>query len=268
MNQQKHNNKNSKLFISCSLIALCSAFLSTASFAASLSPEAARILSKKNRKLEAPPKSLKASEANVDLRYASGQKRLAANDAPSGNLELETIPVTNPSDYRNSGGSLGFDFESTRASKLDRIFGFGFMSAGAYGVFGAEIDFALMENWTFGFGVGTGMDYASWGFHSRYLFQKNALSPFVELGYANWHLEKVSRRNKSLTPSHLARRFFSNDGSNKLKGGDTAHIFYPGFGVSYMMNSGLSLVAQGQYMIHLEDFNGGLTASAGIYYYF
>lgn len=249
------------------LVAVGLLFSAMSAQAASLSPEAVRILSRKNRRLEAPPRDLRASEANVDLRYASGQRRLAANDAPAGNLELETIPVTNPRDYMRSGSSsaaLSFDYESRRASKLDRVFGLGFVSAGAYGVFGAELDFSLLESWTFGFGIGTGMDYSSWGLHSRYLFRKAALTPFVELGYANWNLQKVSQRNNEVMPAHLAKRFFGSVDSD----GGTAHIFYPGIGLNYMLDSGLSLAAQAQYMIHLKDFSGGLTASAGIYYYF
>lgn len=261
-------NQNQNNFILMAALGLALSNVPNTQAAESLSPEALRVLSKKNRKLEAPPKALKASEANVDLRYASGQRRLSANDSQSDNLELETIPVTNPSDYiQKPGTGMSFDYSGRRSSKLDRVFGLGFVSAGAYGVFGAEMDFALMQDWTFGFGLGTGMDYSSWSAHSRYLFRKAALTPFVELGYANWHLGKVSERNQNLVPSSLAKRFFSKNGAAPT-GDETAHIIYPGFGINYLLNTGLSLIAQAQYMIHLGDFSGGLTGSAGIYYYF
>jgi hypothetical protein len=174
--------------------------------------------------------------------------------------------VTSPTDY-GSLGSSGFSFDSSGRDKSERVFGMGFMSAGAYGVFGAEVDFALLEEWTFGFGVGTGMDFSSWGVHSRYVMRKAALSPFVELGYANWRLGKVSERTSDALPSYLARRFFE----PKEGGGvtsSTAHILYPGIGVSYMFPSGMTLVGQAQYMVQLRDFSGGLTGSAGLYYYF
>lgn len=242
--------------------------------AMALSPEAANILSKKNRRLQAPPRALRASEANVDLRYASGRSRLASsNSSSSYGSELESVPVTSPNDYINTppGGSasMSFDYGNGSNSKLDRVFGLGFVSAGAYGVFGAELDFSLLDEWTFGFGVGTGMNYSSWGLHSRYLLRKSAaFTPFVELGYANWRLDKISSRRGEVLPAHLAERFFSKNKSGRLDQGDTAHIVYPGFGVSYMLASGLSLVGQAQYMIHLGDFSGGLTGSAGVYYYF
>lgn len=245
--------------------------LSVVPSAMALSPEAANILSRKNRRLEAPPRALRASEANVDLRYASGRSRLAANSSSGNDSELESIPVTSPSDYINtprSGGSMSFDYD-TGHSKLDRIFGLGFVSAGAYGVFGAELDFSLLNEWTFGFGVGTGMNYSSWGLHSRYIVRKSAaFTPFIEIGYANWRLDKVSNRNGEVLPAHLAERFFSKDGSGKLLSGDTAHIIYPGMGISYMLATGLSLSGQAQYMVNLGDFSGGLTGSAGIFYYF
>jgi hypothetical protein len=239
--------------------------------AMALSPEAASILSKKNRRLESPPKALRASEANVDLRYASGRSRLASSPSAQDSADLESVPVTSPNDYINTpigGSSMSFDYSPNR-SKLDRTFGLGFVSAGAYGVFGAEVDFALLDEWTFGFGVGTGMNYSTWGLHSRYLLRKSsAFTPFVELGYANWRIEKVSNRGGDVMPSHLAQRFFSKNSDGRLISGDTAHIVYPGFGISYMLSSGLTLSAQGQYMIHLGDFSGGLTGSAGIYFYF
>jgi len=248
------NNKTIKL------LALTATLMPMLGFA--LSPEAARILSKKNRKLSAPPKSLKANQANVDLRYASGRKRMAASN------DVQTIPVTNPSDYSSQSPTMSFEYSSS-ASKLERVFGLGFVAAGAYGVFGVETDFSLMDAWTFGFGLGTGMTYSSWGAHSRYLFrQGEALTPFVELGYSNWHLGKLSSREADILPLHLANRFFQKNPNGSLVEGDTAHIIYPGFGVNYIMKSGLAVTAQVQYMIHLRDFSGGLAGSTGLYYYF
>src|SRR5690606_28573060 len=109
--------------------------LALVSQAQALSPEAASILSRKNRRLDAPPKALRASEASVDLRYASGRSRLASADALEPSTELESVPVTNPTDYRNlpssAGTSFNFDYGSG-SSKTDRVFGLGFVSAGAY----------------------------------------------------------------------------------------------------------------------------------------
>jgi len=234
-----------------------------------IAPEAQRILNRQNRRIDSPPQGLKANNAALDYRYAAGVERTqsAVNESSA---PIETVPVQSvydgqtipqskmaPRDERGLGQYLG-----------DRNLGIGFISAGAYGVFGTEVDLAIDRHWSAGLGIGTGMTYRTWGFHSRYLFRPSSLTGFVEAGYTNWYLHKASITGEAVYPQHMAQRFLS-DSSGKYVSGARAHLVYPGFGILYKHRSGMGAIAQIQYFINTSGgLQGALGGSAGLYLYF
>lgn len=245
------------------VLPVCLILFSSISF--SLSPEAQRILSRQNRKIDSPPSGLKADKANLDYRYAKGVERTEAVSSPS--ESIQRVPVD--SVYKETESKAAIKDERGLGQFLgERNLGIGLISAGAYGIFGAEVDLTVSNNWTAGLGIGTGMTYRTWGFHSRYLFRPSALTGFVEAGYSNWYLHKASKTGEAIYPQHMADRFLTNS-SGAYVSGARAHLVYPGFGILYKHRSGMGAIAQVQYFINTSGgLQGALGASAGLYLYF
>lgn len=227
-----------------------------------LSPEAKAVLDKKNRTLPAPPKSLKANSADPDYRYAQAIERSEASEA-----QLEEAPVTSVYAQPQSKAALR-DERGLSQFLGERNLGVGFVGGGAYGIFGAEIDLRVEDQWTAGLGIGTGMTYRTWGIHARYLFRQSHLTGFVEGGYSNWHVSKVSQTGGELYPRYMSDRFLKNK-FGALPEGQRAHLIYPGFGMLYKHSSGMGAIAQVQYFINTSGgLQGALGASAGLYMFF
>ena len=150
----------------------------------------------------------------------------------------------------------------------DRVFGLGFVGAGAYGVFGGEVEFDFGQRWAGGFGLGTGIDYSSWGLYSRYYLREERIRTFLQMGYANWYMGKVPPRGQEVAPSFITNRFFEKTASGGFKADNRAHIVYPGIGVFFQQSDGLAAMVQLQYFISATDFSGALFGSLGVYYYF
>jgi hypothetical protein len=235
-----------------------------------LSNETAKIFDKKNRKLAAPPKSLRADKENPKLRFNDQVDR-----APSSEAAIESQPVQSMPEFKDPELQSYWDNRvekrEDRLTKFafsgQRTFGLGFVGAGAYGVFGMEFDFTAGQDWSFGFGLGTGMTYSTWGLHGRYFLKQGRLSSFIEAGYANWYMGKVPTSTEGDSSNYLLKRFVYQNGQPPGSA-SRANIVYPGLGLLYQNSSGLAAMAQLQYMISARDFSGGLFASSGIYYYF
>jgi hypothetical protein len=260
-----------------------------------VSRKVAEIFRKDNRELPPPPKSLRASAADPDERFKAGVSRLtdkpAAASTPKASVVKkneedddapETVSVKAPSVDESTWSTLpkASATESARPSlrrarphrdyvSFDgrRTFGIGFMGAGAYGVFGAEVDFGLNEQWTAGFGLGTGMSYNTWGAHARYFIQTAKWSPLIEGGFARWNMGKVPVDGESVIPNHISQRFFA-DSNGVIPSPRAIYILYPGVGVLYQHRSGLAALLELQYFIHASNFAGGLFGTTGVYYYF
>lgn len=249
-----------------------------------LSQKTAEIFQKSRRELGPPPKGLKATEENSSLRYKTAAQRLdkktesdSGDDAfasatltPSDDFDEEDRPAAASSPRpRRMSRSRGLSL-ARRTEGFDghRFFGLGFLGAGAYGVFGAEVDFGINRDWTAGFGLGTGMSYNTWGIHGRYFLQKARWSPLVEFGYAQWNLSRVPIDGSGVIPGHLSKIFFENkDGLGGYQP-KVAHIIYPGVGVLYQHRSGLAALFELQYFISATNFSGGLFGTMGAYFYF
>jgi hypothetical protein len=229
--------------------------------------EVSKILAKNNRNLDNPPASLKANSESSQYRYATGIKR--TEEALNQDEKLETVPVQGLEPvYQAPRSSARFRTGGLSEWAGERNFGVGFIGGGAYGIFGAETDLKVTDDWTAGLGIGTGMSYRTWGLHGRYLFRQTPLTGFVEGGYSNWYVYKVSKTGKEVFPQHMAERFLEKrDGS--LVAGTRAHLLYPGFGLLYKHKSGMGFVAQVQYFINASGgFSGALGASSGLYLFF
>lgn len=250
--------------------------------ASAVSPRTAEIFRKERRELTPPPRKLRANSENADLRYASGAERvsrkLAADEEGQHDTRSASASLENDDeDEREDTGGAPFRRYKPHARSLfprrsqgysgDRTFGLGFLGAGAYGVFGAEVDFGVTRDWSAGFGVGTGMSYSTWGAHGRYYFQNARWSPLVEVGYAQWHLGRAPVDGSPVLPSHLAKILFAN-GNGRLRESSTAHVVYPGMGVLYQHKSGLAAIAELQYFISATNFTGALFGTMGAYFYF
>lgn len=148
----------------------------------------------------------------------------------------------------------------------ERIFGVGFMGAGSYGIFGAEVDLGIEKDWSIGLGIGTGMTYSTWSTYVRRYFKQGKVNTFFQVGYANWFLSKVPSGGDEVLPSFLSKRFFTDDGVNLVR--KRAHLLYPGLGVLFQHDSGLAALAMLQYLVSIDGFNGALFGGLGLYYYF
>lgn len=271
--------KLSTLTLSLSVLASQTAF--------AVSVRTAEIFNKGNRELAPPPRSLKANSEDARLRMRTGSERLARkiarSDSEEGSASASLVPVEDPDDSVESGSASASSPSAYRPARTrsmakaerrsrgyngDRFFGLGFVGAGAYGVFGAEADFGIGDNWTAGFGLGTGMAYSTWAVHGRYYFQQARWSPLVEVGYAQWDLSKIPRDGAgSIMPHHLAQRFFGVNG-DQVEGPSTAHIIYPGLGVMYQNRTGLAALFEIQYFVNASDFSGALMGTMGVFFYF
>jgi hypothetical protein len=270
--------------------------LASASFAG-VSERTAKVFRREDRALEPPPKSLRADSHNPEDRYTVGEHRAsrvlrASNDDPSVENETyleataeEVPPVAPPEQDRASSRSTrrAAKKSSTRNRSLasdvksivtgresfdgERLFGIGFVGGGPYGVFGSEFDFAANEQWSAGFGIGTGMSYSTWGLYGRYFMKEGRWSPFIQTGYAQWTLSRAPRGGEGVIPNHLAQRFFA-DKDGFVRNPKTIHLVYPGVGVLYQHRSGIAAQFSVQYFIRANDFSGGLWGSTGLYFYF
>lgn len=251
--------------------------------------DVSRIFDKSQRQLSSPPSSLRSNQTSGDSRYFSGVDRLnrrvgsvqaQANPAPQSDLEVSE-PVQAPPQARpvNPDSKVvivreGSGREERREQKLGtygfdgrRVFGVGFVGAGSYGIFGAEADFSFGNDWSGGIGIGTGMAYASWGFHARHYFQTGNLTPYFQAGYANWTLHRDPYRESEVYPVYLGEQFLQNkDGSFKVR--ESVHLIYPALGVLFQSQSGLAFTMQLQYLISALDFKGALAGGFGIHLYF
>lgn len=258
-------------------VGLSLAVLSAAD-AFALSTQVSDIFRKDRRELEPPPRSLRATAENSAVRYSNGNARLARKtdeedenvgsasaslfgnddeDAPEAKPRRQSYRARSTSMARRHQGFVG-----------DRYFGLGFVGAGAYGVFGGEVEFGVVPpDWTFGFGVGTGMSFSTWGLHARYFLEQARWSPLVELGYAQWSLGRVPADGLSVSPTHLSHLLFE-DRKGEITRSRTAHLIYPGIGVLYQHKSGLAALFELQYMISARNFLGALYGTFGFFFYF
>jgi len=252
--------------------------------------DVSRIFDKSQRQLSSPPASLRSNQTSSDSRYFSGVDRLnrrvgsvqdQSAPAEEGDLEVST-PVQAPPQARpvNAPDSKvviireGSGREERRQEKMGtygfdgrRVFGVGFVGAGSYGIFGAEADFSFGNDWSGGIGIGTGMAYATWGFHARHYFQSGNLTPYFQAGYANWTLHRDPYRESEVYPVYLGEQFLQKkDGSFKVR--ESVHLIYPALGVLFQSQSGLAFTMQLQYLISALDFKGALAGGFGLHLYF
>lgn len=260
---------------------------STPALAGNYSARVQSIFDKQNRDLDPPPKSLRADSAQANLRYSSGMKRLNRKLASEGDDE-GTAPASegeevsadiNPQDAahgevearprarRKRRGGKKREHTADAAFDGERVLGIGLIGAGAYGVFGAEVDFGIEDRFSLGFGLGTGMTYATWSAYGRYYFNEGKVNPFFQGGYANWYIGKTSTTGSTVKPEFLANRFF---GANQgiVTSGTRLHLLYPSIGVLFQSQTGLALTVQLEYLISMKDFNGALYGGFGFHYYF
>ncbi len=260
------------------IAALCVPIISNA-----LSDQVMRIFSKDRRLIAAPPRTLLADRRPSGAKQKK-YKDLEVSTKPEDESDVEKIeeqPVSEPYSKKahrkkkvesedqaertqNEGNE---EKASTGGRHHQRTFGVGLVGGGAYGVFGGEVDFRIADQWSGGFGVGTGMSYSTWGIQSRYFFSEGAFSPFTQMGYASWYLERISHTGEKVKPEYLANRFFG-DKNGKLTEDSRLHLIYGGIGVLYQAASGVAASLQLQYFIHLQGFEGGLYGAFGMYYYF
>lgn len=265
-----------KFFLTLGFLLVCpSAF--------ALSQRAAEVFDKRNRVMEPPPKSLKANSESKEFRLKTEAERFEKGLQAS-NDQMETNEVTPMSDggadnafpnpQKSSRANLAARFKNRdqlrrgKGFSGDRIFGMGFVGAGAYGIFATEIDFGINDEFAVGGGIGTGMSYSTWGLHTRfYLRQGTEINTFLQFGYANWFMGRAPSSESELAPGYLAQRFFL-DRYGRLGSNQRIHLFYPAIGVLYQHESGLAATGQIQYLIHMKDFFGGIAGAVGFHYYF
>ncbi|MEO5668763.1 MAG: hypothetical protein ABIR96_11945 [Bdellovibrionota bacterium] len=263
--------------------------------------DVARIFDKKQRQLQGPPSSLRSDETSNDSRYFSGVNRLQRRVGSTTESEETPLPAASGQDLEvskpvqappsgrafpqqqpkvvivregSSGNGAGTSRQQRREQRIgnyafdgNRIFGVGFVGAGSYGIFGAEADFGFGNNWAGGIGIGTGMAYASWGFHARHYFQTGNLTPYFQVGYANWTIHHNPYRESEIYPGYLGEQFLQNkDGSFKVN--KSVHLIYPALGVLFQSESGLAFTMQIQYLISALDFKGALAGGFGLHFYF
>lgn len=266
------------------------AFMFGSSFSVSALPnDVSQVFDRNKRKLDTPPSSLRSDDVNAETRYSVAEDSL--EDAMQVNTDAEGATQTDLDSQPIQDLSGGEDDtyvyppkrkvvvnselrSQERAAKLEeyafsgkRIFGVGFIGAGAYGIFGAEIDFGFNDEWTGGLGIGTGMTYATWGLHARRFFQQGSLTPYFQVGYANWVMNSAPREEKDVFPLYLGEQFLlDNDGNYKV--GEHVHLVYPAIGVIFQSSSGLAFQLHLQYLLSALNFTGALAGSFGFYFYF
>jgi hypothetical protein len=238
-----------------------------------LSRRVAQIFDRNQRVMDPPPKSMTA-----DPEVRAGRKSLPREDevdeSRSSGEALATVPVYgaessasgSSSRPRQRSRTMRRQASSSGYDPSDRVMGIGLVGAGAYGIFGAELEFVFNPEWTGGIGIGTGMAYSSWGVFTRYFFKQGSLSPFFQAGYSHWQLSGRPGEGEKVQPGYLAERFLSD--KNGIKANATAHILYPGLGVLFQHPSGLGVMAQLQYFISAPSFQGAPAGSFGFYYSF
>ncbi len=223
--------------------------------------DVSKIFDRNKRRLDAPPSELRSDEVGGEGRYQTAEDSLDEVMKVEPNASQKEIRI-------NSGRN------EQRQEQLDRyafsgkrIFGVGFVGAGAYGIFGGEVDFGFGNEWSGGLGIGTGMAYATWGVHARRYFQQGNLTPYFQVGYANWIMNRDPYREDEIYPLYLGEQFLQNsDGSWKVR--KRIHLIYPAIGVLFQSSSGISFNMHLQYLISALDFKGALAGSFGMHFYF
>ncbi len=148
------------------------------------------------------------------------------------------------------------------------MLGLGFVGAGAYGLFGAELELALTPQWSAGFGIGTGLSYSTWGAYTRFYFSgRESLQAYGQFGYSNWHVGKANSDVADIRPAYLSERFLQDEGGD-VPPDATAHLVYPAIGVLYQHRDGLAFGAQLMYFISATSFQGAPGGALSFYYYF
>jgi hypothetical protein len=247
-------------------------------------PDVAEIFNRNNRQLQAPPSSLRSNDTNTETRYFSGMESVqrAVNGTPStANDELEVMDPIHSQEPTVSApresSRVVVVREARQAKRQDslrsyafngkRVVGVGFVGAGSYGIFGAEFDFSFGNDWSGGFGIGTGMAYSTWGLHARKYFHTGNLTPYFQMGYASWLLARQLPPETDIFPLYLGEQFLQNkDGSYRV--GKRLHLVYPALGVLYQSESGLAFTLQLQYLISALDFKGALAGAFGMHFLF
>lgn len=261
------------------------ASLASISARASVSNEVQSIFDKNKRRLAPPPRSLRADKAQMDYRYSTGAERAEQLYLKEGNYAEATTALPTEADFENNVRSSPvtspFSRDAYSAAEVphrrkrkissgfdgERVFGLGFVGAGAYGIFGLEADFTVAPQWSAGLGLGTGMAYTTWGAYARYYFKESTWNPFFQVGYANWSLQRTSKTGEKLSPEFLADRFFQDQNGN-LQVGQRLHLVYPALGVLYQNPSGFAVSTQLQYFVSVNGFTGGLYGDVGFHFYF
>jgi len=234
-------------------------FVASASHA--LPQDVSNVFDKNKRRLDAPPSELRSDDVGGDERYQVADESLNVIMQVDDNTDKKVVRV-NPARSEQRQNSL-----QRYAFSGKRIFGVGFVGAGAYGIFGGEVDFGFGNEWSGGFGIGTGMAYSTWGIHARKYFQEGSLTPYFQAGYANWIMNRNPVRESEIYPLYLGEQFLMNsDGSWKVK--KRIHLIYPAIGVLFQSSSGISFNLHLQYLISALDFTGALAGSFGLHFYF
>lgn len=256
-----------------------------------LPPDVSKIFDKSKRRYDRPPSSLRSSKKNPEVKYFSGNNSSNRGVSSNEEIQVETMPYqgsdnlevmepiesdeeTRSAPFTNTDDTYTGDRNVRRESSLSeygfsgkRVFGVGFVGAGSYGIFGAEADFGFTEDWSGGFGIGTGMAYSTWGFHARKYFHSGNLTPYFQMGYASWYLGRDPYRAEEVYPIYLGEQFLQ-DKNGALKVRKRVHLIYPAIGVLFQSQSGLAFSMQLQYLISALDFKGALAGAFGLHFYF
>jgi hypothetical protein len=253
----------------------------------------AKIFDRKERQLESPPKSLRATGSATDeKRFEEGidriQRRIATDateyENSDENSELGERKVNAPlvpsaaSSPESRKGKIVIIRENRREKRQGvlesysfdgtRAVGIGLVGAGPYGIFGAEFDLSFGSKWSGGFGIGTGMAYSTWGIYGRKYFLEGPISTFLQLGYANWTIGGRPYREKALYPQYLSKLFFGEDPRSADSVRKPVHLIYPATGILFQTKSGLAYSLALQYFINAANFTGALYAGTGMHFYF
>ena len=232
--------------------------------ALALPNDVSKVFDKNKRQLDSPPSGLRSDSVGADQRYAEAEDSIEEVMQVDTQTDQKTVVVNETSTSRKQlrQGSL-----QQYAFSGKRIFGVGFVGAGAYGIFGGEVDFGFGNDWSGGFGIGTGMAYATWGLHARKYFHEGNLTPYFQAGYASWIMNRDPYREDEIYPLYLGEQFLQNsDGSWKVR--ERVHLIYPAIGVLFQSSSGISFNMHLQYLISALNFTGALAASFGMHFYF
>ncbi len=257
------------------------ATLGSAHFAMATTARAAEILNKKNRVFEPPSKNLKADRESKEFRYKAEAQRVENGLRNQPASESMTAGFATESDFENLDSSSTTTSSKSLRAKMknrdsirrgygfsgERVFGVGFVGAGAYGIFAGEVDVAVNDSFSIGAGLGTGMSYSTWGLYGRMFLKQGPLSSFFQFGYSNWFMGKAPNNAEDLAPYYLTKRFFLSE-NGELPESLRIHLAYPAVGILYQHESGLAMTAQLQYLINMQDFFGGIAGSLGFHYYF